>query len=656
MSSVRRRLATKHHNNSRNVQLALEPRQFSSLSCNKGVGVRGAVMDVKPLHAFVIVVFFMLLVGLAAYSGTQARIIQGPSDLRIDREGQLHVRIGQGIFVYDEFLRLTDNYSLDRFGFDGLLGNFDFFADNSLLLAADRVQSASDADSGRLLRCSFNSASCQPLSSATHRFSTSFRVHIDAGDDIFLADTASDAVYQLDRQGRELEKFPGKLQRPNQLLRTGDQLVIANTDGMELVVVPLVNGSFAAADEWQHIALDSEVNRSRRERRPIDFLRADDGWIILAKHKDMRSGAIYRYSEAGEYQSHFELPAGADPFALAYFGNSIVVADYANLRIYRYDSEGRSQGELDSPAQADYIAQLQQRQVKFRVLEYTSWGVFALALITGFIVAVRGELKKAKRKLLEKELREEASGPAGPTARPHPMDARIHWLSPKKTALWLALLGVGLTLAMPLLIGMGIPETDDPKKICSRYTLNLMVWGFTGMMLLIFIPLLMKMRGMMRMRIGVCDEWVLVDHGNGTVRIAADKDLIKVGNGFIVDGITIATGNPQMTLYDRKELEKWLQPRLDRCSTLGPIQQLSWQWQHRRGLFVLSAAAVVAGLALIVAMESGWLEGRLERWVKTRPACWDASGSGDPAQGVPGQAEIEVPGQINFELDPQIDR
>jgi hypothetical protein len=588
---------------------------------------RDVTMDVKPLHAVLVVAIFVVLVGVAAYSGTQARLIQGPSDLQMDREGGLHVRIGEQIFVYDDLFRMTKQYGLNRFGIEGLLGSFDFFSDNSVLLVAENILPGQDLDPGRLLRCSFESGRCLALSRAEHSFNSTFRVSIDEQDNVFLADTASGSVYWLDTQGEHRDKLARVLGRPNQIARYEDQLVIAHTEGTELLLVPLVEGDFSQEADWRHIALDSASNQSRHETRPIDFLQVADSWFVLAKREDMRSGAIYHFDSEGAYVAHFTLPENTDPFALAYQGGSLFIADYAGLEVYRYSVEGQLQGNLDSPAQAEYIDQLRQRQDLFFMLEYASWGLFGLALVIGFALAIKSEISRVRHKKEEAAEQTTNEGRAKLTARPHPLDTRIHWILPRERLLWIGLFAVALALLIPVVIGLGDFSEGEHASGCSKFTLGMMTWGTVGIMLLVLVPLLLKLRSIAFTRIGVCDEWVLVDYGNGVVRMARDEDLLRVPNGFIIEQVTVPTGNHQQSLYDKKELEQWLQPRLKRGGELGPIKQLAWQWQNKRGLFIAGAIAVVLMLIAVVATEMGWLEHAFEQWVESRPECQKSLGA-----------------------------
>lgn len=216
------------------------------------------------------------------------------------------------------------------------------------------------------------------------------------------------------------------------------------------------------------------------------------------------------------------------------------------------------------------------------------------------------------------------------------MEASIHWLEPKKTPLWIGVLVVALSLGAPLLMEASFPPGDTPSDQCMHFSVSVVMWSFSAAMLLLFIPLLFFIRGVVNNRLGFRNEWVLVERRSGPVLMARDEDLTRVNNGFIIEGVTIPTGNPRFTLYTRKDLETWLHPRLARGKDLGPMRQLSWQWQHRRGQFILMITAIIAGLALIAAMEGGWMEAQFKDWLENQPECrglLDAPGDGEPSPG-----------------------
>jgi hypothetical protein len=558
--------------------------------------------------------------------------------LRIDRLGRLHVRIDDKIFVYNTASTLVDEYALNKFGIEQLYGSYDFYTDNSMLLSPASIQVPAGTDGfnkgapgntvGKLLRCSPASDNCSAVEKSGQSFKQSFRTFIDQSDDIYLADTASGSVYWLNEEGVIRDELSRKLDRPSQIRRYDDVLVVAHTGGQELILVPLQDGRFAHEKEWQRIATTGPGNRARGETRPIDFTRIDKGWYVLAKTQDMRSGAIYLYEPAGTLRSHFTLPVGADPFALANFGGAIVVADYAGMAVHRYSFAGDHLGYLSSTSQDDYVAGLQQRRRQFTVLEYGSWGLFALALVAGFAIAIRAELNRAKAKAKAAGQPADSSHAPKATGRPHHLDPRIHWLQPKKMPLRLGFLAALLFLLIPVALGLDVFQGDDAASACAQLTMRVVAWSTVGLGMVVMVPVVLNLWRVARTRVGVLSEWVLVDHGDGNIRIARDEDLLRVANGFIIDYTTIPTGTPQLSLYDKKELEQWLMPRLACATVLNPLQQTVWQWHNKRGVFIALLLGVIILLPLAIAVQGDWAKNRFEQWLQTQPEC-EVNESGD---------------------------
>lgn len=77
-------------------------------------------MEVKPLQTLLILIFFGGLLGFVMWSGMQARLVQGPSDLRVDGLDRLHIRIHDKVFVYDAWFDLLDEYALVESDWDVL--------------------------------------------------------------------------------------------------------------------------------------------------------------------------------------------------------------------------------------------------------------------------------------------------------------------------------------------------------------------------------------------------------------------------------------------------------------------------------------------------------------------------------------------------------
>lgn len=581
-------------------------------------------MELKPRLIIVIVALFGALAGLGLWAGYQARDIQGPVDLRVDRQNQLHIRVGENNFVYDSDYQLRDLYALGHYGISGLWGNYAFFPNNDMLLSPYGFIPPQKGSSGRLVRCNADSGQCRVLDGFKHRFEHSFRSYIDESGNVYIADTATGDVIWLDENGVELARLGRRLDRPNQLRRYADELVVAQFNAESLLIVPLVGQSFAGEDQWRNLSLDSAANRAHRETRPVDFLRLDDEWFVLAKKQDARSGSIYHFNTEAEYLGRFPIPASADPLGMADFAGEILVLDYAGMEVRRYARDGVDLGVVSSPQQATFIDALLERRWQFQLLGYAAWGVFALALAAGLAFALRMELGKAAQGKAAASA--DAPEPQRATSKPHFRDSRIHWIEPRKTMLRAMMVTIPLVACIPLLSRLYSPESLDPAGQCDSFRLSFILWAFTGITLAVLVPVFLLLKRVVATRIGVLDEWVLVDRGAAGVLIARDEDLFSVRNAFIIHNTTIALGNMQASVYDWKELTQWLTPRLVRAKTLTVGQQLVWQWQNQRTTVVLTLFGIGLALALIVAIESGYFKAQVDAWILRQPACASVQG------------------------------
>jgi hypothetical protein len=76
-----------------------------------------------------------------------------------------------------------------------------------------------------------------------------------------------------------------------------------------------------------------------------------------------------------------------------------------------------------------------------------------------------------------------------------------------------------------------------------------------------------------------------------------------------------------LSLYDKKELEQWLKPRLERATVLGPLQQTVWQWHNKRRVFIAAVVGIALMLAVVIAVEGDWAKDWADQWVQSQPEC-----------------------------------
>ena len=136
-------------------------------------------MDVKPLHAIIILVLFLAIGAGAAYLSFSAVSIQGPSDLSKDHNGALYVRIHQKVFVYDVEGEYKNSFDLGPLGIKEIWGGLAFFRNGDLLLSPSLLSDTGATESGivldRLNRCALSTGQCQLLRHHEEPFRRTFR-------------------------------------------------------------------------------------------------------------------------------------------------------------------------------------------------------------------------------------------------------------------------------------------------------------------------------------------------------------------------------------------------------------------------------------------------------------------------------------------------
>jgi len=570
-------------------------------------------MEVKPLRAILIACVFLAIGSVGVLTSMEAARIQGPSDLSVDRTGNLHVRIHQKIFVYNSDGDYQRDYDLSRFGIVDIWGGLSFFGNDDLLLAPVELAQSTDqlnppAVTHRLNRCDHYSGSCQGLAAFKHQFRRTYRAYIDLNDQIFLSDSASGEIHWLASDGSSIDTLPTRLSSPNKIVRDRDTVVVADTDAHSLLVIPLNEMGFAPQADWRRISTKPLEEDSWKVSQPVDFTFTESGWAVLVKNANMSRSAIRFYDDAGYQTGEIKLQREGFIIALESLGDELVATDYRDWRVLKFDTEGTHFGELSSPAQEEYISSLRSRVQAYNMASVIAGTVFVVLLVVGIVVAVRHELHKANT--MKVEPAKTPSGQRADTRQPTPSDIGIKWLGKPRFDIPGILLII--VAALTLLLIVLIPSLE-PNKPCAMGPLIL---GLTlAMVLPIFIPLAIIRKRIKNTRIGVRDEWVIVKFHDGAVDVARDRDLLVINNGFIINNRKAAIGNDKKYLYDKKDIDTQLQPLMANAKKLNISEQMAWEWRLNRKASLALGVLTVLALVIYVVLEFGsgkdWLQEQL---------------------------------------------
>lgn len=578
-------------------------------------------MEVKPRTlVLVLLVVGVLLAGIFRF-GAAERAQQGPSLLRVDQQGDLYVVFNEKIFRLASNGVHENTYELQDLGVGELIGGMAFFRNGDLLLRTGnsvpnwyeqiliqlRVRQAersTGVPGDRLARCNLVTLKCIPLKGFEQTFKRTFRIDIDADDNIFIADTGREALYWLDPEGHKLAEIGSGFRLPNQLVRNGGRIVVTNTNCTELTFIPLEGGAFAPEAEWSHLKVNVPEAKHTGEIWPMDLLRAGADWLALSQGPNMMFGDVFRFSEDGRYQARFGFRKEVDPVALAMLGSDVVVADYAGLRLLRFSERGEPRGELIVPEIASYADEVRAARARHARYQTILWALFAAALAAGFAVAIAGEVRRRRdRPPAEAAKGSQTTGRLPQhSERPAPADADIHWIGLGKSFQKQIKLLIALTLVVGLAVLSIIASRFDEVTAGLEAGFALLVL-FASLLTLLLLPigmLLMFRKFVRNLPVGVVREWVVLHDLSKKVAIGHGSDVGVAPNAIVIDDVSVPTGGRKLPMFDREEWARWVEPRLAHARRLNGLDMLLWSWRYQRTLTLLAIAALVLSLVALV--------------------------------------------------------
>jgi hypothetical protein len=533
----------------------------------------------------------------------------------VNQQGELHVVFHENIFRLSPAGRYLNTYSLRDLGVGEMIGGLDFFRNGDVLLrSGDSVPNLYEQlliqlrirqpenDSGtsgdRLVRCDLDEMTCQPLAGFAQTFKRSFRIAIDADDNIFIADTGREALYWLDSGGRKIAEIRSGFRLPNQLVRDDDRIVVANTNRHELTFVPLKKEGFEPESSWRHLKVNTPEARQTRETWPMDLLKAGDEWLVLSQGGNMAFGDVFRFAEDGSYRSRFNLPDEVDPLAIARLEGDVVVADYAGFRLLLYDDQGEPRGELVVPEIARYATEVRATRDRFALYQAVLWILFATSLVAGFAVAIVDEIKRQRnRRALEAERRSQARArPVQETPRPSPDDPDIHWIGTADSVrrhLLTAFLIIGAGGLLMVIAVMRLVSREIPDGLFFVLFFSLLILGVP-----LAVALVIVRRMLVTIRIGVLREWLIVCDWRRRVAIGRGDEIVRTPTSIAIEGVAVPLGRGKYTmLFDREEWSQWIEPRLTGARILTGMEMLTWNWKYQRSQMLVAIAALLVLLA-----------------------------------------------------------
>lgn len=539
--------------------------------------------------------------------------------LDIDRYGffrtvdhSLVLQFGQHLVWLDKQGREKKSYDLGQLGVTAE-GDYDFFRNGEVLVYNRQVEpgmlhalarllrlqkhalSPSEAADG-LYRCDLQTNGCKRFAAQLPALDSSFRLAIDRQDDtVYLADTPAFKLYKLSPSGETLAASGTETFKfPNQLVLTGEELWLADTNHHRLVSVSTHSNSFAEVGESFAAELEGEY------RWPHQIAYDGEGWWVNIADNGMANGRIVHFSRSGERGISIDLPGTADPLGLAYWQRSLWVADFAEPVLERYAPDGSALPAAISPTLDQVSAQSRSDYAYYQSLGYVGLAGFLLVMSGGFAAAWRLEKQQTIaqfKQLANSSLDELVARPAKQASA-----SQIYWLvnrMQQKKRLLIMVFTIFLAGALGSLAVMFKSGEEIPAPL-----LQLMAAMFIFVVVFV-VTLAWLMQRICQQKLGVIGASVVLHESESKRSVARAEQIVYTSTHLMADGVIVNLGRPQQRWFDRKELEDYIYPRLKGAQKLGHLAMLKHLWRAREPQLVASLIIVFLSLALYLCVEFG---------------------------------------------------
>lgn len=592
-------------------------------------------MKLKSWQLLLILLTFGGVLFAAGQAGSEWRKYRTPDLLRVSRAGELYVVALNRILVYGSDGVYQRTVDLSQWGIEQSTGGIDVFSNGDLLMLEGshnqglllqvltwlRMEKLlltgtnAEKEGRRLVRCPQSGGLCIPLPGLKRRFTNTFRVLIDGEDRIFLADTARDTVSWLASDGSTLDEVNTGFRFPNQITLEADAnspaaLLVANTNHNEVTRIPLLENKFAALAEWQHFPLDGIVASRSGHIWPVEVVTTADARYVLQQGNNMGNGLLVKYDKSGNFVMPFTMPALSDAMSVAWFDNTLLVADAEQMKVWRYTVDGQLHGELASYELSAWLQELSGKKQHSQKVEKQWWLLFKLLLVAGFIAAVIGEKMAGKRNqeeaLAQAHVALAAIEQQGESEMPSVDDPAIHWIAFNERRLRMmrmVRLAVVLLIAVNTLFLVSSQYSMDDHAIQDEFLRQyLLTQG--GFLLVILLVSWLSERIIRRMGIGVLREWVILRDVAGKSAVGRGEDIQLFGSSIAIGNVAVKIGYrkpaelPKRSGFDTKEMQQWLAPVLMQAQEKSGLDMLRWFFTNKplQMLLTILLIAFVVGL------------------------------------------------------------
>ncbi len=582
-------------------------------------------MELKPIQTLVILLVFAVIGIPAAWLVFKGTAPSGPGDVGVDAQGNLYAHYHDRVFKFSGEGEALAVYDLKDVGASGLIGGLSLFADGDWLVVPEGIESGPF-----LHRCSTSAGlRCQRLEHPGKEFWRTLRTAVAAPAGFYLSDSARHALTLHRADGEQLAKSAESLRHPGEVKLYGDILAVADVDHFRMKLFQPDPDSGAPGEAVASFTVKSPDLNEAMIDQPVDFVRHGGLWYVLVKDVTMSFARLRRFSADGDYIDSLPLPDNGMIMAIEKLGDSLVLPDFRRKRLLRVGLDGETLAPLSSPAWEQQVQRLEGDSKFYLWSGISLWVVFAVLMIAGFVVGIRAQRQAAGQEAQRADETLAAAFAAGDTPPPASLhNPAITWLRSNRQMQWLGWLMLGCMVAT-LATGFMLPAGKGGQ--CAQESLQLVMLFTFGLFALVGLPVWWTIRSKQRTRLGVCNEWLVLDSPDAGMAVCRARDVRQYRNLFLVlDTRKLHIGTPQLSFFHKDDQARYIAPLLQAAPAMSSREWGRWRREHDRRAQVLEWLLTGALLLLLLWWFFGGEE-KMDAWMDQRDqACEQAQQAAAP--------------------------
>jgi hypothetical protein len=450
-----------------------------------------------------------------------------------------------------------------------------------------------DPDAARLRICDLQRMACDGrelgLASWTPAHlmpGNMFKFFLDeAGQRLYISDNGGHSLVIADATGKVLSRTAASKEVifPNQVaLYAPGEVTVADTNHYRIV-------TFEVAGDRVGKVLREFPTRGVPHARPgraapFGIVRVADGgtWVLVARD-GMKDADVILFDAGGKPVKRVDLGEGSDPFAIALWKGSVVVADGRNAVVQLFDASGDNPREIRDPAFAGELRDISARAKAWREGRFLATVGMVLFPIVGIVALWRMgvPLGPPRPKPFTRPAGSPSLPAAGPGVRWVPADGEF---VRKQTRA--AHVSVGFFVVIAVLLGaflyfMLANRPMTPARVMALAAMAFVV-GAMG------VALRLATKGaanrFAQLALGVSERGLHVRgpawHGTGAISERgpfAWRDVYFDGRRFLAGGVIMNARTPLgVDVFSRAALESEILPRVPERNFVTPAD-LGWK-------------------------------------------------------------------------------